>query len=89
VPTVNEAGVPGYEAVGWYGLFAPAGIPKDIRTRLNAEFVKAMRTPEVGEKLSSQEAILVGNTPDEFKAYVRAEYTKWSRVVKAAGIKPD
>jgi tripartite-type tricarboxylate transporter receptor subunit TctC len=89
VPTVSEAGVPGYESVGWYGLFVPAGMPKDLRNRVHSEFVKAMRTPDLAEKLSSQEAMLGGNSPEEFAAYVRAEHAKWSKVVKAAGIKPD
>jgi tripartite-type tricarboxylate transporter receptor subunit TctC len=89
VPTVSEAGVPGYDSVGWYGLFAPAGMPKDVRNRLHSEFVRAMRTPDVIEKFSSHEAVLGGNSPEEFTAYVRAEYAKWSKVVKAAGIKPE
>jgi tripartite-type tricarboxylate transporter receptor subunit TctC len=89
VPTVNEAGVPGYESVGWYGLFAPSGLSKDMRNRVHAEFVKALRAPDMVEKLSSQEAILGGNSPAEFAAYVRTEHAKWSKVVKAAGIKPD
>jgi tripartite-type tricarboxylate transporter receptor subunit TctC len=89
VPTVNEAGLPGYESVGWYGLFAPAGMPKAIRNRVHAEFVKALRTPDVVEKFASQEAVLGGNGVEEFTAYVRAEHDKWSKVVKAAGIKPE
>jgi tripartite-type tricarboxylate transporter receptor subunit TctC len=89
VPTVSEAAVPGYESVGWYGLFVPAGMSKDVRNRVHAQFVKAMRSPDIVEKLSSQEAMLGGNSPDEFTAYVRAEHAKWARVVKAAGIKPD
>jgi tripartite-type tricarboxylate transporter receptor subunit TctC len=89
VPTVSEGGVPGYESVGWYGLFVPAGMPKDLRDRVHSEFVKAMRTPDLAEKLSSQEAMLGGNSPEEFAAYVRTEHAKWSKVVKAAGIKPD
>jgi tripartite-type tricarboxylate transporter receptor subunit TctC len=89
VPTVSEGGVPGYESVGWYGLFVPAGMPKDLRDRVHSEFVKAMRTPDLAEKLSSQEAMLGGNSPEEFAAYMRTEHAKWSKVVKAAGIKPD
>lgn len=89
VPTVSEAGVPGYESVGWYGLFAPSGMSKHIRNRVHAEFVKATRTPEIVENLSRQEAMLGGNSPEEFSAYVRAEHAKWSKVVKDAGIKPD
>ena len=89
VPTVSEAAVPGYESVGWYGLFAPAGMSKEIRNRVHSEFVKAMRTPDIVEKLSSQEAMLGGSTPEEFTAYVHTEHAKWSKVVKAAGIKAD
>jgi tripartite-type tricarboxylate transporter receptor subunit TctC len=89
VPTVSEAAVPGYDSVGWYGLFAPAGMSKDVRNRVHAEFVKALRTPDLVEKLSSQEAMLGGNSPEEFAAYVRTEHAKWSKVVKTAGITPD
>jgi tripartite-type tricarboxylate transporter receptor subunit TctC len=89
VPTVSEAAVPGYDSVGWYGLFVPAGMSKDVRNRVHSQFVKAMRSPDIVEKLSSQEAVLGGNSPEEFSAYVRAEHVKWARVVKAAGIKPD
>jgi tripartite-type tricarboxylate transporter receptor subunit TctC len=89
IPTVSEAAVPGYDSVGWYGLFVPAGTSKDIRNRVHSEFVKAMRTPDIVEKLSKEEAMLGGNSPEEFTAYVHAEHAKWSKVVKAAGIKPD
>jgi tripartite-type tricarboxylate transporter receptor subunit TctC len=89
VPTVGETAVPGYESAGWYGLVVPAGMPKHLRDRVHAEFVKAMRSPDLAEKLASQEAMLGGNSPEQFTAYLRVEHAKWARVVKAAGIKPD
>jgi len=87
VPTIAEAGVPGYEVVGWYGVLAPAGVPKDIVARLNAEIVKALRAPDLQERLLRDGAEPVGNAPEEFRAYIEADLGKWARVIEAAGIK--
>jgi tripartite-type tricarboxylate transporter receptor subunit TctC len=82
VPTIAEAGLPGYEAIQWYGLFAPAGTPREIVNRVQAEVAKALLLPEVGERLAADGAEPVGNRPEEFAAYIKAELDKWGRVVR-------
>lgn len=89
VPTVAESGVPGYEVSAWFGFFAPAGTPANIVATLNAETVKAMRLPDLKERLASQGADAVTSTPEQFAGYVKEELGKWTRVVKASGMKPD
>jgi tripartite-type tricarboxylate transporter receptor subunit TctC len=89
VPTVEEAGVPGYDAMQWYGLLAPAGTPPAIVERIQAEVAAALKTPEVRERLSADGAEPVGNTPAEFATVIRDELDKWANVAKAAGIKPE
>jgi len=86
VPTVAEAGVPGYEAMQWYGMVAPAGTPPQIIARLHAEAAKALHSNEMKEKLALDGAQPVGSTPAEFAALIRRELDKWTRVVRAAGI---
>jgi tripartite-type tricarboxylate transporter receptor subunit TctC len=88
LPTIAET-LPGYSASGWYGLLAPAAVPKSIIARLHAEAVKALRVPDVIEKLSSQGAEPVANTPEEFTAFVRSEIEKWAKLVKAANMRTD
>ena len=87
IPTIDEAGVRGYEVVGWYGVLAPAGVPREIITRLNTEIVKALRTPDLQERLLRDGAEPVGNTPDEFRAYIEADVAKWAKAIDAAGIR--
>ncbi len=89
VPTMAEAGVPGYEVVGWNGLLAPAGTPKPIVARLNSEIVKILRTPEVTNTLKAQGVDVVAGTPEEFAAAIRTDIAKWGRIVKEAGIRLD
>ena len=89
VPTITEAGVPGYEAVQWSGFFAPAGTPKEILARLHREIVAILRLPEVQERLASEIATIATSTPEQFAAYVKSEITKWTRAVQAAGIQPE
>jgi tripartite-type tricarboxylate transporter receptor subunit TctC len=89
VPTMAEAGVPGYESVQWYGVLAPAGTPREIVQRLYAEIAKALHAGEVRERLAADGAEPVGSTPEEFAAFIRAEIAKWSKVAKAAGINPE
>jgi tripartite-type tricarboxylate transporter receptor subunit TctC len=86
VPPVAEAGVPGYEAMQWYGVAVPAGTPAPIITRLHAEVAKALQSQEMKEKLALDGAQPVGSTPAEFAALIRRELEKWARVVRAAGI---
>lgn len=89
IPTVGESGLPGYEAYGWYGLAAPAHTPAPVISRLHAEVVKVARNPKMKTRLAGQGLELVGNTPAEFDAFIRAEITKWAAVLKAAGVKPE
>lgn len=89
LPTVAESGVPGYEVVTWYGVLAPAGLPKPILTRLNAEIVKILRTPEVNRRLTDDGAEVIASAPDAFEKFLRAEVEKWAKVVKATGAQLD
>jgi tripartite-type tricarboxylate transporter receptor subunit TctC len=89
IATIAEQGVPGYEAVQWYGLMAPAGTPREIVSRLHKGVVTALQDPKVKEQFAASGADPVGNTPDEFAALVKTELVKWAAVVKAAGIKPE
>jgi tripartite-type tricarboxylate transporter receptor subunit TctC len=89
VPTMAEAGVPGYESVQWYGVLAPAGTPREIVERLHVEIAKALRAGDVRERLAADGAEPVGSSPDEFAAFIRAEIAKWAKVAKAAGIQPE
>ena len=89
VPPVAEAGVPGYEAMQWYGLVVPAGTPAPVIGRLNAEAVKALQSDEMKEKLALDGAQPVGSTPTEFAALIRSELEKWTRVARAARIEPQ
>ena len=89
VPPVAEAGVPGYEAMQWYGLLAPAGTPAAIIERLNAEALKALRSVEMKERLAADGAEPLGGSPAEFAALIRRELDKWTRVARAAGIEPQ
>ncbi len=88
-PTMAEAGVPGFESLNWNGIVAPAGIPRDIVNRLNRELVRAVRAPDVVEKVVAQGNFVIGDTPEQFGAYIRTESEKWGRVVKQAKIKVD
>ena len=87
IPTLAEAGVPGYQLVSWQGIFAPAGTPKEIVQRLNMELVKIVGMPDVRERLDMLGVEPVANTPDEFATFQRAEITKWAKVIKDANIK--
>jgi len=89
VPTVAEAGLPGYDVTTWYGLFAPAATPRPIITRLNQETVRILHSPEMGERLAAMGTDARTSTPDEFAAYLREEIAKWGDVVKKAGLKAD
>jgi tripartite-type tricarboxylate transporter receptor subunit TctC len=88
VPTIGET-VPGYEAYSWVGMIAPARTPKEIITRLNREIVEILKQKDVEDKLVGEGAIPVGDTPEQFGAYIAAEIKKWGAVVKSANIKAD
>ena len=87
LPTLTEAGLPGYEVDVWYGAVAPAGTPRDLITRLHTELVKVIRMPDLRELVSSQGTELLTNTPDEFVVFLKAEIAKWGKVVKSSGMK--
>jgi tripartite-type tricarboxylate transporter receptor subunit TctC len=87
VPTVAEAGVPGYSVTGWYGFYAPANTPPDIVRRLHEESRRALNSPDIKEKLIKAGNEPVGTPPAEFLAFVRAEYDKWAKVIKSANLK--
>jgi len=88
VPTVAEAGVPGYEATIWLGIMAPAGTPKEVVEKLNAGINKVIARPDVKGAWAKQGAVPLVMTPAEFDKYLRADIEKWANVVKVAGIKP-
>jgi tripartite-type tricarboxylate transporter receptor subunit TctC len=88
LPTIAET-LPGYEVTNWFGLVAPAGTPRDIINRWQAEVVKALKVPEVRDKLVQQGADPVGSTPDEFAAFIKTETAKWAKVIKSADIRAD
>ena len=89
IPTIAEAGVPGYDAVQWFGVLAPAATPRPIVVRLHGEIVRVLQAAEVRDRLSADGADPVGSTPEEFAAFLRAETAKWAKVVKDAGIQPE
>ena len=89
VPTISEAGVPGYEAENWFGLFAPARTPQRIVARLNDAVVKVVRSPEIQAQFAALGADAVGNSPGEFAAFVRRDMERYARVVKLSGAKLD
>ncbi|MDB5880429.1 MAG: hypothetical protein JWP43_307 [Ramlibacter sp.] len=89
VPTIAEAGLPGYESVQWYGVLAPAGTPAAVVNKLQAEIVRAVQSTEMQAAMANEGADPVGSSADEFAAFTRAEIAKWTRVVKTAGIQQE
>ena len=87
VPTIDEAGVPGYDATIWLGIMAPASTPKDIVDKLNSEINKVIARPDVKENWAKQGAVPMSMTPAEFDKYLRADIEKWAHVVKVSGVK--
>jgi tripartite-type tricarboxylate transporter receptor subunit TctC len=88
IPTVAET-VPGFSVLSIFGVVVPSATPRDIVRRLNADFVKVLQLPEVKARMAESSLEPVGNTPEQFDAFIRAEIEKWARVVKVAGIKND
>jgi tripartite-type tricarboxylate transporter receptor subunit TctC len=89
MPTVDESGVPGYEANTWSGLFVPIQTPKPVVQRIHDATVAALKTPEVGQRLAQSGADPVGNSPEQFAAIIRADLAKWAKAVKESGAKID
>jgi len=89
VPTVAEAGVPGYEAIEWQGVVAPAGTPGPVIGRLHQAFARAVTLPEMKERLTAIGADAAGGTPEELGTFIRNELANWSRVIKESGIRID
>lgn len=88
-PTIAESGFPGFEAVAWVALAAPAGTPREIRDRINAETVKAIRSPDFAERMAAVGAVPRPSTPDELGAFLRAESPRWREIVTKSGAKAD
>jgi len=89
VPTVAEAGLPQFEVTTWYGLLAPAGTPKAVIARLNAELGRIMHDPALAQRFAATGTEPMTSTPEEFGDYIRQEIAKWGKVVRAAGLKAD
>lgn len=87
IPTVAESGIPGYEVTTWYGTSAPAKTPREIVDRLNSEILRALKSPDMQARFKDYGADPIGNTPEQATTYVQNEITKWTKVIKAAGIK--
>lgn len=87
VPTAAEAGLPGFEASSWFALIAPAGTPKEIVARLNAEAAKILKDPKMAEQFAQRGIRLVGNSAEEFVAFIPKERARWGEIVKASGVK--
>ncbi len=89
VPTIAESGLPGFDVSSWAGLMAPAGTPKGVVQKLNAAIVKVLADPDMRERLAGEGAEPVGNSPEQFAAFVKIELTKWARAIKQAGAQID
>lgn len=89
VPTVDESGLKGFESIAWYGLLAPAGTPGPVVDRLNAELVRSVQTPDVRDNLLRQGTEIVASSPARFAQVIREDIVKWTKVVKATGVKAD
>ncbi len=87
LPTIAEAALPGYEAAGWFGFAAPAGTPRDVVNKLNREIVRILKLPDVRERLVAQGAEPVGDSPEEFATFIKAEAAKWGKVIKTRNLK--
>ena len=89
IPTIAESGIPGFSVTSWFGVAAPARTPRPIVDRLHAEFVRALHSPELNERIKGMGADPVGNTPEQYTAFMQDEIVKWGKVIKAAGIKGE
>jgi tripartite-type tricarboxylate transporter receptor subunit TctC len=89
LPTLAESGFPGFSAENWYGVYVPAGTPREIVKRLNRDLVNALSQPEVRERFASQGAELIGNTPEQHEEFLKAEMAKWARIARLAHARAD
>jgi tripartite-type tricarboxylate transporter receptor subunit TctC len=89
VPTVAESGVPNFEATAWYGVVAPAGVPKDIIAKLNGEMLRVLKLPDIRERLAEMGSDFVGGTPEQFGQLIKSEIVKWGKVVRESGARAD
>jgi len=89
LPTMHEAGVTGYEVAGWYGMVAPLKTPREIIVRVNAEVVKALRSPDIRDKLAADGSEPVGSTPEQFGSHIRTEVAKWNKLIKETAIRAE
>lgn len=89
VPTIAESGYKGFESVTWFGFVAPAGTPKDVVTKFNAEMAKALQAADVKKKLGDQGADVLGGTPEQFGTLIKTDIARWAPVIKESGAKLD
>ena len=89
LPTIAEAGYPGFEVTSWYAIFGPAGMPGEVTQKLSAEIAKAVNSPDLNERLKGLGTTPIGSSPERLAAHVRAEVARWTQVVKTANIKPE
>jgi tripartite-type tricarboxylate transporter receptor subunit TctC len=89
VPTVAEAGVPGYDMVLWFGVLSPTGTPSAVVNTIHREIASILKVPDVKSRLATQGADPIGSTPDQFDAFIKSEIAKWTKVVKENGLKVD
>jgi len=89
LPTVAESGVKGYAVDAWFGIIAPAGVPKDTVAKLNAAIVSGLKAPEVKQRFGELGYEPIGDSPEQFAATIRADIEKFGRIIRAAGIKAD
>ncbi|TFZ00632.1 tripartite tricarboxylate transporter substrate binding protein [Ramlibacter henchirensis] len=89
IPTLAESGLPGFEATSWFGLFAPANLPREVQMKINAETTRVLGLPDVKEKLATLGLDPAPGTPEQLASLVQSEMTKWAKVVKESGAKPD
>jgi tripartite-type tricarboxylate transporter receptor subunit TctC len=89
IPTLHESGLPGFEAVQWYGLLAPAATPRDITDKIYRDASAVLKLPEVRDRLNADGAMVVASSSEQFAAFIKSETVKWAKVVKAAGIVPE
>jgi tripartite-type tricarboxylate transporter receptor subunit TctC len=89
LPTMIEAGVPGYEMTAWNAVFAPKGTPPDVMARLHAELVRVLHAPEMKEQCAALGAEPIGNTPAELTSFLQADKARWGKIIQERGIKPE